>query len=100
MRAEDHSNFCAAKAVAEAEAYLRDALTREGLAKAADGLMRDLFMLPGAGDQVSAPTRLLVVAMLRTSAADGAREQRWRDVMQALCGLVRHECRALVGGDT
>jgi len=94
MKSEDHSSFVAAHAVAETEAYLRDNARRGALGLAADRLMGEIFLLPSAGDRISDPTRLLVIAMHRTSKVEGPREECWRDVLKALCGLVRHETGA------
>lgn len=92
---EQFSTYIAAKACACAEAFLRGAGDQAALAHAADELMRELFVLPGAGDRISDPTRLLVTTMMRTAVAVGeTRLERWSEIMRAFCSLVRLEAQS------
>lgn len=94
----EHANFLAGKVIAYATAYLdgrNDAAVLGGNARAA------MLELVVATDDPTAkaildPSRLLVIAMLNTSAAEGeARQDRWQQVMGALVEMVRHESREL-----
>lgn len=94
----EHANFLAAKVIAYATAYLDGRNDAAALGISARSAMLELVV---ATDDPTAkaildPARLLAVAMLNTSAAEGeARQDRWMQVMGALVEMVRHESREL-----
>lgn len=93
----EEAHFLAATAVAHANAYFINQDVAE-LQQHATQMMTKLLMVSSDGRPRRAvdATRMLVVAMLRTAlATDDARRDRWRSVLMALDGLVRHECREL-----
>jgi hypothetical protein len=93
-----NASFLAAKVVAYATAYLDGRNDATELGRNAKTMQFEL--MTGTDDPPSRavldPARLLVVAMMGTSYAEGeTRQDRWQHVMGALVELVRHEAAAL-----
>lgn len=93
-----HASFLAAKAVAHATSYLNGHSNAATLGHNAKAMQFEL--MTGSDDAASRavldPARLLVVAMMGTSYAQGeTRQDRWQHVMGALVELVRHEAQAM-----
>jgi len=93
-----HASFLAAKVVAHATSFLNGNSDAVALGHNAKAMQFEL--MTGTDDSASRavldPARLLVVAMMGCSYAQGeTRQERWQYVMGALVELVRHEAKAL-----
>lgn len=97
----EHANFLAGKVTSYATAFLDGRNDAGQLARNVRSVMCELIAAPddAQAKAILDPTRMLAVAMLGASAAEGeARQQRWMYVMAAMIELVRHECRAIKPG--
>lgn len=94
--APDHeAQFICSIAVAASEGFLGGRIDAGALGKEADRVSRQVLTVSNASADVPDALRLLVVAMQRTAISTAARQERWADVMSALCKLVRHEAVVL-----
>lgn len=94
----DHKVLLAGHVVSAAESYLHGRLEPRALRNEAERFCLEMIMLQVTGGEdaaISDPLRLLIVTMMHCSRSVGGREQRWRDVMAAFCGMVRAEAREL-----
>jgi hypothetical protein len=99
MSPAEHANFVAARVVGHATLFLKVNPDAALLASNAKSAMLEL--IPCSDDlkakAILDASRLLVVAMLGTSHADGdeVRQDRWMQIMAAMIELVRHESTEL-----
>ena len=91
------ANLLAAQAVAASTSYLDDRGDSAKLAHEASRLFLELQMIghDPACNAIADPTRLLVVAMMRTANSTGPRAERWADIMRAFVPLLRQESTEL-----
>jgi len=91
------ANFLAAQAVAAATSYLERRSDGARLATEADRVFLELQLIghDPRCNAVADPTRLLVVAMMRTAIATGVRAERWAAIMAAFVPLLREESAEL-----
>lgn len=88
------ASFVAGRALGYATAYLDGRDDIAALARHADKLVVESLIAWDGTEELSDPTRLLIVTMMRTSCATGARLDRWRSVMAAMVHLVQGEVRS------
>lgn len=95
--APELANFLAAQAVAAATSYLDGRSQAADLAREADRVFLELQAIghDPACNAIADPTRVMVVAMMRTAIATGARAARWADIMAAFVPLLRQESSEL-----
>lgn len=96
--APDPANFIAAKTVATVTSYLDGRSTHASLARRANCIALELQMVGNKPrcNAIADPTRMLVVAMAKTS-VDGA--GRWAAIMAALVPLLRKRSLQMRAGD-
>jgi hypothetical protein len=97
LTAPEVANLLAAQAVAASTSYLEERGDGARLAQEANRLFLELQMIghDPACNSIADPTRLLVVAMMRTACATGPRAERWADIMRAFVPLLRQESNDL-----
>jgi hypothetical protein len=95
--APELANLLAAQAVAASTSYLDARCNSEQLAREAHRLFLELQMIghDPRCNAIADPTRLLVVAMMRTANSTGLRAERWADIMRAFVPLLRQESTEL-----
>lgn len=91
--APEVANLLAAQAVAAATSYIEGRSDSEMLHHEAQRVFLELQLIghDHRCNAIADPTRLLVVAMMRTAISSGDRAKRWADVMNAFVPLLRHE---------
>jgi hypothetical protein len=95
--APEIANLLAAQAVAASTSYLEGRSDGAKLAHEADRIFLELQMIghDPACNAIADPTRLMVVAMMRTAVSTDARGARWAEVMKAFVPLLRQESTEL-----
>lgn len=87
------ANFLAAQAVAAARSFLEGRSESDQLSREAMRIFLELQMVgqDTRANAIADPTRLLIVTMMRTASATGARAERWAAIMDAFVALLRDE---------
>jgi hypothetical protein len=91
------ANFLAAQAVAAATSFLEGRSDGARLGQEANRVLLELQIIghDPACNAIADPTKLLVIAMMRTSIATGRRARRWAAVMDAFVSMLREESSEL-----
>lgn len=95
--APEVANLLAAQAVAASTSYLDGRSDGAKLGHEAERIFLELQMIghDPRCNAIADPTRLMVVAMMRTAISTGKRAKRWRAVMKAFVPLLRQESTEL-----
>lgn len=91
--APELANVLAAQAVAAATSYLDGRSNAARLNQEASRVFLELQLIghDPSCNSIADPTRVMVVAMMRTAISSGTRADRWADVMRAFIPLLRQE---------